>query len=220
MLVSRHRAHLVALLVALCCAAPAALWAQGHVYKQVGPDGRVTFTDKPPPEEPAPAHASPAPATPSAPAAASAPQSKANARKAAASEPVPVRAVLDPAVDKGLSVLMGYQSLVSEYLDLCLTTLPTSYKRYDSAAQTWKTRHAAVLARYPVVLQDNYTAAEQVVIRREIQDKTRAMMAPIAASDMGRRIKWCDDNALQLQTGKMDLPRSHIEALMNYKPRR
>jgi hypothetical protein len=220
MLVSRHRAHLVASLVALTCAAPAAVWAQGHVYKQVGPDGRVTFTDKPPPEEPAAAaRASPAPATPSAPAAASAPHSKATAKKAA-SEPAPVRAVLDPAVDKGLSVLMGYQSLVSEYLDLCLTTLPTSFKRYDSAAQTWKTRHAAVLARYPVVLQDNYTAAEQVVIRREIQEKTRAMMAPIAAADMGRRIKWCDDNAMQLQTGKMDLPRSHVDALMNYKPKR
>jgi hypothetical protein len=219
MLVSRHRAHLEALLVALCCAAPALLWAQGHVYKQVGPDGRVTFTDKPPPEEPAPAHASPASATASAPAAASAAPSKATAKKAA-SEPVPARAVLDPAVDKGLSVLMGYQSLVSEYLDLCLTTLPTSFKRYDSAAQVWKTRHAAVLARYPVVLQDNYTAAEQGVIRREIQEKTRAMMAPIAAADMGRRIKWCDDNAMQLQTGKMDLPRSHVDALMNYKPRR
>lgn len=216
-----------ALALALLCAAAGPALAQ-RIYKSVGPDGRVTFTDKPPAGEvatPLSAPAAPAAAPPAA--ADAATERPGGAKKAMRKESMATApaataqpAAIDPALEKGVFVLMGYESIVAEYLDLCLKTLPTSFKRYDGAAQKWKDRHAAVLARYPQVLRDHFNATEQAALRTGVQNRTRGTMAPVFAADTARKIKWCDDNAKELDAGKLDLAQNHASTLLAYQGRR
>lgn len=206
-----------------------------RVYKHVGPDGKVTFTDQ------APAGQAPAPATPSDPAAgkAAAPTepaqaggpSKHGAKKAlprektqteAAPDRAEAKAPIDPALEKGVLVLMGYESIVVEFMDVCPKTLPTSYKKYDAAAQKWRDRHATLLARYPAVLRDFYSPAEQSALRSGTTNRTRGMMANIYTASSAAKIKWCDTNTDELDQGKLDMTgKDHFaQPILNYRSSR
>ena len=218
-------------LLTACLSMSVAAHAQHRVYKTVGPDGSVTFTDKPPagqapvtptlataPEPRDPGSDSPEPRT--------ATERRAGAKKAirkedtAASNPPPqATGTPDPAALRGLYAFIGLESLVDQFRDLCLKTLPTSFKRYDGAAAAWKTRHEQVLARYPAVMQENLTSAQQSALRAEVNDRTRSMLAPVAAANVAQRIKWCDSSAAEINSGQNDLGQAHTHALMNYRKR-
>lgn len=190
------------------------VWAQ-RVYKSVGPDGKVTFTDRPPAgQEPAAAQGAAAPAAPAAPSAPSAPGA------VAAPAAAPAAAQLEPALEKAILVLAGFESIVNEYADLCVKTLPTSFKKYQGAADDWRQRHVTLLARQNAVMRDHLSPAQRASMRSAVQFKTRGMMAPVHAANTAQRIKWCDDNTLEVSGGKVDLAGNHVAALMAYQGKR
>jgi len=218
------------MLLTACLAAGTAVHAQHRVYKSVAPDGTVTFTDKPPAGQapvPQPAAVAPEPpvlsAEPLAPRTTS--ERRAGAKKAirkedpATPESPTQAATPDPAALRALVAVMGLESLVDQFRDLCLKTLPTSFKRYDGAATSWKSRHQSVLARYPAVLQENLDSAQQSALRAEVNDRTRAMLAPVTAANAAQRIKWCDSSASEINSGQNDLGQAHTTALMNSRRR-
>lgn len=186
-------------------------WAQ-RVYKSVGPDGKVTFTDKPPAGQEPPA--APAAAAPAAPAAQSSPgAAPAPAGSAAAAQ-------MDPALEKATLVLAGFESIVNEYADLCVKTLPTSFRKYQGAADDWRQRHATLLARQNAVMRDHFSPAQRASVRSALQAKTRGMMAQVQAANAAQRIKWCDDNTLEVTGGKVDLAANYAATLMAYQGKR
>lgn len=188
---------LCAALVLGALAADAQAQAQ-RIYKRIGPDGSVTFTDEPPPGQARP----PAPSR--------------SPRKAQAPPPI------DPVLEKSVLVLMGYESIVAEFQDACLATLSTSFEKYDGAAQKWKDRHAAVLARYFVVLNDFYTPVEQERLRSGARNRTRDMMASFHSASAGAKARWCDENADAINAGSVDMlgKEQYMRPLLGYAPAR
>jgi hypothetical protein len=212
-----------------------------RVYKHVGPDGKVTFTDQPPtiqesapmqsPTKPSGSMAEPAAGGPAVAQPAGSGSSKQAAKKAlpkdkGQAEAAPAQASpapeIDPALEKSVLVLMGYENIVAEFQDICLKTLPTSFKKYDGAAQKWKERHADLLARYPAVLRDFYTPSIQAGLRSGSQNLTRKNMANIYSAPAAARIKWCDDNADSINAGSVDMvgKEHYTRPLLAYNPRR
>lgn len=200
--------------------------AQRTIYKSVGPDGSITFTDRPPPGQQPPAAKAPLVITP-APAASGAQSAGSTAKKAtrkaaeppaaAASAPTPQ---LDPAMEKAALALLSLESIISEFVELCTATLPTSSKTYLGAADQWRQRHSGLMARQQAVLRDHFSPAEQAGVRSGAKNKTRGMMAPVFAAATARKIKWCDDNAVEIATGKVDLSAPNASQLMAYQGRR
>ena len=163
--------------------------AQG-VYKRVAPDGSVSYSDEPPPgqaRQRAPPRLPRKPPTGSVPA------------RAAAASPI------DPALEQSVLVLMGYESTVAEFQEACLATLSTSFQKYDGAAQKWKERHAAVLARHAMVLKDFYTPAQQEGLRTGARNRARDTMASFHSAAAAAKAKWCDDNADAINAGSVDI---------------
>lgn len=142
--------------VGLLITCTAALAPAQTIYRVVGPDGKVTFTDRPPGNAEAAQQqqtAKPAPASetrpmpqPAASATETATAKKANAAKAtpadrpaaAPAEPKPV----DEALLRALVAVLFQETLVRKSEELCISTLPTSMKRYGDAADGWRQRNA------------------------------------------------------------------------------
>ena len=129
----------------------------------------------------------------------------------------PAVAQLDPSLEKAIIVLAGFESIVSEYADLCVKTLPTSFKKYQGAADDWRQRHVTLLQRQAAVMRDHLSPVQRTNLRSATQIKTRGMMAPIHAANAAQRIKWCDDNTVEVNTGKVDLAGNYAAALMAYQ---
>ena len=194
------------LMPALCAAL--VLWALAadaqaeRVYKRIGPDGTVSYSDEPPPgqrRETVPSNSPKKPAT-------------------RASVALPI----DPALEKSVLVLMGYENTVAEFQEACLATLSTSFQKYDGAAKKWKERHAALLVRYAVVLKDFYTPAQQESLRSAARNRTRDAMASFHSASAAAKVKWCDDNADAINAGSADIvdKAQYMQPLLAYSARR
>ncbi len=212
--------------VGLLIACTAALAPAQTIYRVVGPDGKVTFTDRPPGNAEAtqqqqaakPAHtpaASPPPASetrpmpqPAASATEPATAKKANAAKAtpadrpaaAPAEPKPV----DEALLRALVAVLFQETLVRKSEELCISTLPTSMKRYGDAADGWRQRNAVWLdkaQKQMLALGPEF----QRVVKTRVDDDISKLLKPVNDASMHQRIKWCDQTAQDLPKGTLDL---------------
>lgn len=188
------------------------------VYRVVGPDGKVTFTDRPPtaddirsPNTGSPAArstASPAPqpekqlATPTAPTATAKRASAPTAATPAA--PTATPAGPDPDLLRAVVVVLGHEDLVKRTEELCVRTLPTSMKRYGDAAQGWHQRNATWVAKARTVLATMAPAVQQGV-REKIESTTLAQLRQVQDAAMAPRIKWCDSAMDEMKGGVVDL---------------
>jgi hypothetical protein len=214
------------LVLVLSCAVLASTIAHSDadaagVYKIVGPDGKVSFSDKPPadaattdkldvvrtPTEPLAAHAaSDASASSSrniyAPQKSSAKRSvdvdESHGRFATAADP-------DPATEKAIIGVLGFEDLVRQTETLCLSTLPTSYERYSGAAEGWRSRNAALVAQAHQVLTERYKAPQRQTIESSIRAKNDASLMPVAAASTASKISWCDSSTDAIKAGTMDV---------------
>ena len=196
----------------------AALAPAQTIYRVVGPDGKVTFTDRPPGNAEAAQQqqtAKPAPASetrpmpqPAASATEPATAKKANAAKAtpadrpaaAPAEPKPV----DEALLRALVAVLFQETLVRKSEELCISTLPTSMKRYGDAADGWRQRNAVWLdkaQKQMLALGPEF----QRVVKTRVDDDISKLLKPVNDASMHQRIKWCDQTAQDLPKGTLDL---------------
>jgi hypothetical protein len=218
--------------LALAIGAASGAYAQA-VYKTVGPDGKVIYSDKPPAGAGSrtttvgkpPTAAASAPALEARPARKPAVSPVKAATAPAASEPAaesPARqeARMDPILERALIRVMGYEDLLSRTEDVCLQTLPTSFKRYSAAASGWKQRHAALLAQYRKVMAEGVTDAQRERLEARVQDTNESNMAVVLGAPMSSKINWCDQSFKEIAAGKLDLHDDPGVAgpLMSYRP--
>lgn len=196
----------------------AALAPAQTIYRVVGPDGKVTFTDRPPGNAEAAQQqqtAKPAPVSetrpmpqPAASATEPATAKKANAAKAtpadrpaaAPAEPKPV----DEALLRALVAVLFQETLVRKSEELCISTLPTSMKRYGDAADGWRQRNAVWLdkaQKQMLALGPEF----QRVVKTRVDDDISKLLKPVNDASMHQRIKWCDQTAQDLPKGTLDL---------------
>lgn len=210
------------------------LWSGGTgaqtIYKSVGPDGKVVFSDKPPAADqgqttvtghPPPAARPPAPAAtptktvnspapfeppgaPLSPAPAHPVAKKAEPAARPVAEPSPPPPVANPELEKAVTGVMGLEDLVHQTEDLCLRTLPTSFKKYNAATDGWKKRNAPILAQQRRVLADMMPPPQRQLIEAAIKAKTQQLLAPVNSASAAARIKWCDQSMDEVSKGAMD----------------
>jgi hypothetical protein len=226
------------LLIVLAMTATCGTFAQ-PVYKTIGPDGKTVYSDKPPdsantkttvinaPVQPSQTSATTDAARrpPDAPVAATGITArKATAKKAQRPEAprneAPAELALDPAVDKAMVGVMGMEDLVRQTEDLCLRTLPTSFKRYNTAAANWKQRNAAVVAQQRRVLSEAFDASKRQLIEAAVKAGNQKNLAPILNAPTFSKIKWCDQSSDEINSGVMDVHNKPNLAspLLNYRP--
>lgn len=212
-----HPGYRTILLAALTSTLPA-VYAQG-VYKTIGPDGKVVYSDQPPATPGTkvdvirtPAASKPSPAT-AAQAAASTPVGEpwpgrtTDAKKAVAvgrTSPEPAAARPDPALAGAVYGVLGLKDLVSRTLDLCAATLPTSFKRYGDASAAWAQRNAEITSKAQSAYTGSLDATERSTIDAAIRAKNDSALSQVTAAPTASRIRWCDQSVDAINGGAMD----------------
>lgn len=191
------------------------------IYKVVGPDGKVTFSDKPdgegaqavdvkvPPSSRQSAAVDEAPAYSPAERAAEAYRAKRAAAAAPARTTMPAppqKATIQSDLLKAIMNTMALEDLVSQSERLCLQTLPTSFKRYSGATEGWGKRNEPALARYRKVLQ-TLTYDQRNKMTELVKQQTASVLTVVEKAPTYSRIKWCDQSVDELNQGKLDIAR-------------
>jgi pyruvate/2-oxoglutarate dehydrogenase complex dihydrolipoamide acyltransferase (E2) component len=221
-------------LAVLALAVGAAAGAQAQaIYKTIGPDGKIIYSDKPPAgagSRTTTVGKQPAPSAPGA-----AAEARRAARPAAATAKTPVQASpgqpaeeaagrdqarMDPVLERALVRVMGNEDLLSRTEEVCLETLPSSSKRYNAAASGWKERNAAILAQFRRVMAEGVSEAQRERLEMRVSDTNESSMAGVLSASPASRIKWCDQSFREIESGKLDLHDDPgvADPLMSFRP--
>lgn len=205
-----YRAPLILLLLAV-----AATGAHAQVYRSVGPDGKVVYTDSPPADpsaglsavnvkDPNAQMGNQGPAS-SEPAAAPAPKKppKHVANKPVAPAPV-VPVVPDAALINAVSGVAGLEDLVNQTRNICIRTLPNAFEKYTSAADAWAQRNATVIAQKNHVLAQAFSEAEGNALVEKAKAHNQQTLAPVLGGTSAKRVSWCDKSADDMGKGTLD----------------
>lgn len=206
--------HAIAVFVVVM---PAMGLAQG-VYKSIGPDGKVIYTDQPPGTAErsyaTPGSTKPAPKAPAARKGdygvqvETPPPAFANAKRATRQEPVappaPSADTVDPSVEKAVIGVLGLEDVVRQMEALCVRTLPTSMKRYGGAVDGWKKRNDMIVFRARQVLADAFNPTMRNMIEVGIKSRNENTLAPVNNAPVAKRIEWCDKSSDDIARGTMD----------------
>lgn len=233
------RAWVTMIGVAAIAVAPALACAQG-VYRIVGADGRVTYSDQPPASispngrvdvlrapKGMPALVPPGtPVTPYGPAAGGSPSGAGpssagahprSATKRASAEPRapavagatqasgPQRATVDPAVEGAVIGVLGIEDIVRRTESICVSTLPTSARRYSGAVDDWARRNARTVVVARRVLASEFDVAQRELIEAGVRQRNAALFEKVVEAPAAMRIAWCDRSAAEMVGGRMDV---------------
>lgn len=212
--------------LALLALATACTASAQAVYKSIGPDGKVIFTDRPPsagdvpimgkPVAPAPKEAPVAPTSPAPAPGAEAPRTlndewrekKANAKRGTRVQPTAPEAaapdaISNEALQAGLSKLMIAEYLINHFRSLCATG--EAGARNSQAAQQWRNDHNRLLQGYRGILREAFSPVEQGKIHAHVESVARERLKDVSAASPAARAKWCASNADDLNNGVIDL---------------
>lgn len=185
-----------------------------QMYKVVGPDGKITFSDRPALQSPGKISVMHAytlrpyvtQRTPSELAAAEA------AKKAAAAIPaVPVDAgaalvapVLTTEVEDAVVTVMGQVDFARRFYNFCNGNMAGA-RAFNAAARAWNQRNAVPIHQQQRLLMEVVSPAK----RDELQGKVAAMLAEesakVAARNPAERQTWCAGVVAELNSGKADI---------------
>lgn len=202
----------IALVPALLLALSAAVTAHAQgVYKSVGPDGKITYSDQPPSDKATRMDGGGARVAPQVLPAATepGPSRSMDAKKAAAgAQPAagsaPATQAIDPALESAIIGVLGYEDLVMRAEQICTRVLPASYQRYGGAADSWKARNAAVVALARRALTDTASATARQSIEAGIRNKNAGLLTQVESAPAASKINWCDRSFDEIARGVMD----------------
>jgi hypothetical protein len=192
-----------------------------QMYKVVGPDGKVTFSDRP-----ALSNAGKisimhsytlrpyvSAQTPGEKAAALAAKRAAEA-EAMRRQPgeLPVAPILSRDVEDAVISVMGQAEFSRRFYNFCNTNA-SSAKAFNDAAVKWNHRNAAPIAHQKQLLMVVVSPSK----RDELQDKVNALLAEesakIAARSPKERQVWCAGAVAELNSGKADIVQPEMMAV-------
>jgi hypothetical protein len=205
-------------LLLACCAAAAGSQAQ-QMYKTVGPDGKITFSDRP--EIDANTKVSVMrsntmhPLDP--PAKRTAPEPKVSGRNAGAKEAVPV---ITADVEETMVSVMGLAEFGRRFDGFCNTT-EADQKAFAAANYGWKQRNAAAIEQQKRLLTEVLSPVRRAqLIDREQQHMADEIGKAAALAPAGRK-EWCDGVVAELNSGHLDIDKPEMMALpiVRYRPK-
>jgi hypothetical protein len=192
--------------------------ASAQLYKIVGPDGKISYSDRPPMEASAKVTVLKGGKAVPASAPASASVSASAAASAASAAPKDTMKVLaaNPALVTGIATVLDISELVNQSLQSC-AAFPNA-KTYVAAKEAWTLRNGPILSHHRSVFDALYPAADQASLKKGIVERVGKTLEQVAGVNEASRIQWCDKSMEEVRSGKMDLAsRDGIDALMAFK---
>ncbi|HZF14633.1 MAG TPA: DUF4124 domain-containing protein [Steroidobacteraceae bacterium] len=183
-------ARLTVTLLLLALLAPC---SAGPVYKSVGPDGKVTYSDTPPASD-------------------SEDVSKDLRAKDASLRVDPAKAAMQVYV-KEVIVETAYR--------FCRDEVPESAGPVREARDRWMQRHAQLRARKILVLKDRMTTDELRQLARQAQEQNEGILRTMKQAPLAERTKWCTAAPKTFAAPEFDLAGKPelVDAIMNYHVR-
>ena len=203
------------LLIFLSAAAASGADAQ-QLYKQVGPDGKVTFTDRQPsgngkvsvmrsnvlrPLEPDAPPASKITVNP-------------KSSDGPAFAPTGSRAELEEAV----SAVMLLSEVARKFDPVCSPT-PQAAKEYSVAVNAWRMRNSNFLQLHTRILMQVIDPTRRAQMQGKIGGRVDEALAEVMRLNPTWRAKWCDKSILDMTSGSNDIANNAAVAvpLITYK---
>ncbi len=182
---------LLLLLAAQPCAA-------GELYRVVGPDGKVSYTDRPPSTE------------------------GLKAVKGSAAAPASTGSTDDnmgPA--KAAAKVLSFQMIVDTTALSCGRQAPSSSKFIASARNEWLQRNDALVAKAGRVLRDAVSADEHGKIMRAMRQANQDLADKANSAPPEVRKSWCDQAPFKFRSDEMDPSRDAalVRTVEQYKLR-
>ena len=184
-------AQCLAVLLATCLLVPC--WA-GTVYKSVGPDGKVTYSDTPPAPN-------------------SAEVSKDLRDKTGGRKLDPVQAAM---------AVYAKEIIVETAYRFCRDQVPKSESSVGAARNEWMDRHAPLRAKKNVVLHDKLSTGELIDIAHKAEAENEGILRTLKQAPLEERTKWCTNAPKTFTAPEFDLASNQdlVDTIMKYKVER
>jgi hypothetical protein len=197
--------------------------AAAKICKSVGPDGAVIFTDRPtascdtaPASSETAATPKPSAGTVSVAASATMGAKKSSGLDPSADEPNQRAATDRVAVEKSVIGIMGLEDAIQRAYDFCASVSPASTPRYGNAADGWRERNVSATAKMRRALAQAFNPSQQRQMAEGVKARNQAQLAPVLASPKAAQIKWCDQNADQIDARVFDAKEPLTASLTNF----
>ena len=199
--------RLIFLLV--CCAMLPSVNAQ-QMYKSVGPDGKIMFSDKPPIHEAAELSVMKGytlrpiePARQASSTSAAAPV-KRETRIAGPSS------VVSPEMEAAMLTVMGMVTLERKFEHFCAKNAGAA-KAFAAATSGWRQRNAAYVEQQKRLLMEVMSPHKRAELLERDAQSLRQSLAKVQSRTAGARVEWCEATAAELNSGLGDL---HLPAML------
>jgi len=176
--------------------------AIAKICKTIGPDGSVTYTDRPS----ASCDTEAASQQLTSATEASGKQPKQNARaKPAVQSSSSASPAADAALEKAVVGVMGLEDLVQRSYAFCAGVLPASSIRYGVAADGWRERNAVAVAQSRRALSNSFDASQQRLIIEGVHLRNEQSLATVVSAPKNSQIKWCDQTVGEVDARALDV---------------
>lgn len=190
--------------------------ASAEIYKVLGPDGKIVYSNVAPKNRNTPV----AVLVPAGQQAVIRSAPLATVRAAPQSVQHSGNETLSPDLVGAVANVIGMAHLVNSTRDFCVAALPASIKRYSAAVLGWQQRNAAVVAKKDRILSSADRGLIGAALSGDMFRMTEDMMRPVKQAAAAEKIKWCDKTIEDVDRGVLDLVgRASIIPLMNYSLR-
>ena len=198
-------------LLIICCAAAYGAVAQ-QMYKTVGPDGKVTFSDRPQLDDKSTklsvmkSYTLRAVEPPKPKADPSAPKPK---RKPGPGDP---QVVLTAEVEEAMISVMGMSEFGLRFEPFCNSS-PAEAKAFAAANYDWKKRNAAAIEQQKRLLTEAISPVKRANLLDTQQQLMSEEIAKVVARDAAARKEWCAGVVAELNSGRSDVDKPAMMAL-------
>lgn len=204
--------------VALCAfllgAGVAPQQPDGPTYRIIGPDGKVTYSDRKPTDPQLRARELGQTTTAPLLAPATGPFDLRPSSTPSTARPVVAegqRAAVDvsgrpfpPGLPEAVLDVLVHQFFVQSLVETCARQRPALLERYQAGVRNWRDRNADVLARSNRVTFAHFTGEQRETLRTTARQRLATVMPPAGSSDADRE-EWCDRMSTNLATHKFEL---------------
>jgi hypothetical protein len=178
------------------------------VYKVIGPDGKIAYTDRPPP---ASAHTS----------------VTTLGRPAPANEAV-AKAATGRAVEASLQVyykqiiVHSAKRLCGKLVDETFPGAKDAAAEATRAASAWEQRHAALTQKKILVVQDALKPSELLAIANDAERQNEPYVTRLSTAPVAERVAWCKAMPKTMLSPEFDLAGNAplVRAVMDYLPKK
>jgi hypothetical protein len=186
----------------------------GPTYRSIGPDGKITYSDRKPtdPQQ----HARELGKTMSAPLVAPAtgpfdlrPSSKPSTERVVVGEgQTPAVDIsgrpFPPGLPDAVLTVLVHQFFVQSLVETCGRQRPAFIERYQGGVRNWRDRNADILSRSNRVTFARFTGEQRDWLRATARQRLATVMPPPDASE-AERAAWCDRMSTDLATHQFEL---------------